>query len=235
MSARAGSTSTLLDQRLPPAGNLSDDALRAFDGHQPFARWVVGEAGLQFVLDEKQNWRLGETRLEVSVWLDEDNRYVLRLYEARLKSLCLGELYCASLTGKIQRLNSVSLAQWKRAALIAAGLARPTEVALAELPPDAPVAARETWRIIEQTLRLRRPSESELALSAPTISLWWKCSESTIKKGKAWLKRHGYIRREREEPSAHIKPMIIWRIRLAGEPPFNEESGGMLPVEKVRF
>lgn len=221
---------------LPRAGELVDEALRAFDRDEAFAEWVVVQAGLEFLWDERQWWSVGHVQIPVSVWLDPKGRFVLRLHEGWLpESLCLGELYAAAETGEIKRLRGLALAEWKRRALVAAGFARPNKISLAALPPEAPPSARETWAVVTQILADRADGECEIALSAPTVARWWSSSEARIRNGKKWLRQNGYLLKVGERPSGYGKPTDIWRIRMAGEPPLNAQSLGALLAEDGRF
>lgn len=218
---RRGTRTTGDSETLPCAGDLVQEDLRAFDKDESFAEWVCEQAGLEFLLNSSQTLYVGDYAIRASLWHDDRDRYVLRLYNHAIESLCLGELYAASSTGQVERLEGVALAQWKRRALIAAHRAHPSEVALCELPLDAPSYARKTWAIIEQILETRIGDETEIALSAPKTARWWASTEATIRNGKVWLRKHGFIRKVGERPSGHRNGTHILRIRMAGEPPLN--------------
>ncbi len=201
---------------------LTGTALARFDERREFACFVCDGAGLRCALDERQVWRFGRHKLSVTLWLDERFYYVLLIHSGwpnvpAPKSLALAEVFAASCTGELRELGRPEMARFKRRALVAAGLTpAPERVRLPALPEDAPESARRTWGAIADFLTERRMTEppgTPVALSSPWFSNWSRVPEPTIRAGKRWLEKRGFIQRVGEAPSGRGRPTYLWSVK----------------------
>jgi hypothetical protein len=89
---------------------------------------------------------------------------------------------------------------------------------LAPLPSSASSDAVETWRVIASLLESRRLTDAEDVdrdehpLVAPRLAEWaaFQPDENAIRRGKVWLRRHGFIIPTGEGPSSYSKPTTLW-------------------------
>jgi hypothetical protein len=205
------------------AYGLSGKTLAAWDGRDDFAAWVCERAGLRFE-EEEQLLTVGDAKLRLSLWRgDRDGLWIFRVWEGRPESkrtsLSLTEVFAVVVTGLVRDRRGPEGARWKRRALVEAALVAPAKVSLAQLPDDAPQTARETWNLIADLLSIRRleePPGTPVALSAPWLSEWSGVSEPTIKAGKAWLERHGFIEHVADAPGSFGRPTFLWLVREGG-------------------
>jgi hypothetical protein len=196
-----------------------------FDGMPEFGRFVCEHAGLRCVVGEKQDWAVGAHRLRVEVALDRDRViYVVWVrsgwppkLKKRTAPLILAEVYGIGITENVAYFNSPTLSYFKHRALLEAGLLDKPRVQLAELPDGAPASAVATWDLIGDLAVVRKASGQpldETPLSAPQLARWYGIGDWTIRAGKDWLERNGYITRNGLLPS-QLKPLVLWSLRRA--------------------
>jgi hypothetical protein len=198
---------------------LSGDDLGRFDGDERFAAFVLERAGLRFVEDERQVWRIAGAELAVRCWHDDRGLYVLRVMAGWPEApgpaaLSMAETFAAAVTGELGRLPVPSLVRWKRRALVEAGLIpAPRQPSLRPLPDDAPERAARTWAAVRHLLAIRRltePPGTSFPFSVPWVAGWSGEPERVVLSGKRWLVRHGYLIHVGETPSRFGRPMHLY-------------------------
>jgi hypothetical protein len=191
-----------------------------------------------------QTWTPASGGLKVKIWLDDGRRYVTHLisgWPAGLTrkrtgkpptDLALAEVYAIAVTGEIHLPRGPELARWKRRALAGAGILQPAPVRLKALPPGAPDSAESTWKAIEHLLAIRwltDPQEDPVVLSAPFLARWTGVDEQTLRRGKYWLSKQGFITKAGTVPSAGGgRPTQLWTVSLESDPSgsYNPRNGG---------
>jgi hypothetical protein len=166
---------------------------------------------------------VGGHELTVEAALDRDRLFNILYVRAgwppsadlrRRRSLCLAEVYAISLTGTVRSFRGPELARFRVRALIEAGMIAPATVTLADLPGDAPAAAVATWKVIAEhaTVRATTGDTGPMPLVAPWLASLNGTSEQTIRCGKRWLERHGFITHVADAPGHFGKKTKIWEV-----------------------
>lgn len=202
---------------LPPLPS-EKGSLREWDRREDVAALVAGFAGLPAVEGERADWTVGEATLRVSLWREpERGLLVYRVHggwpsKPARKSIALVEAYAAAVTRTLRAYQPPELARWKARMLIEFGLVGEPAVRLAPLPADAPAHAHTTWALVARLLAIRAltADDPEFAFSAPWIASYFTVDENTVRRGKAWLERHGYLSRTGLAPSRHAKDTVLW-------------------------
>lgn len=110
----------------------------------------------------------------------------------------LADVYAAQVSGRVQRLNGPSRAQWTRRLLIETGLLDAAPVSLAPLPVDAPNSARAIYDGYAKLLACRWQTQpGEPAPFALDFARDWcgGISAWQVGAGKAWLIENGYLQK----------------------------------------
>jgi hypothetical protein len=243
------SVTTLAYTATAYAEKLCADELAALDGDPDFARFLSTKAGIRFTQDDPQPVALGEQTLTVRWWIDDHDRYVIRAVgEGRspvfpgtnIQALKAGQFYATLCAGRIIRPTGPSLARWKRRALAEADLIALPSVVLKPLPGDAPPYLARVWLTIGLLVQVRRlvdPDETRLPLEWTFLADWCGCDEIDVRRGRAWLDRHGFIWRAGLVAVGKPKPMVLWGI--AEEPTtesawLNAPARGEIEREQAR-
>lgn len=185
----------------------------------------VERAGLRMNLERgaRQVWRVGEHELVVSIWLDRNVNYTLWIHEGwpekpAPKALKLAEVYAISTTGELRKLRKPEMGHFKRRALLEAGLVDPPPP-LPPLPDGATDTAVKTWEeaigVVHAERRLKEPAGTPMALATGRLAKWSGLDEGTVRSGKDWLRRHGFIEKVGEVESGYPRPTYLWKIKEA--------------------
>jgi hypothetical protein len=201
---------------------IDRETLIAFDRRADFARFVCQRAGLAFALDRQQQWQVAGHVLTVELQLDRRELHVFFVRDgwptspdlSPRKSLCMAEVYAIAVTGQLRRFRRPELARWKTRALIEAGLIESEAVSLPPLPPNAPAAAVATWKAIAEvaTIRATCGDAGPMPLVAPWLASLNGTNEQTIRAGKHWLARNGWIIHAADGPGRFGKSTHLWRL-----------------------
>lgn len=218
-------------------GHLRGDDLAEYDCREDFAAWVVRRAGLEWQLEEEQAWRVAGHRIDVTLWQDDAERFVLLIRRGwpppdAPASLCLAEVVQAAVGGELPKRTagrkSPELSRWKARALIEAGLYPRPPVSLAPLLARAPLSAGATWALVGDLLAARRvtePGDDVTPLNIPFLLKWagWLpqldgLREGTVKSGRGWLARNRYLTDAGPvAPGPFGNPLKGWRVALLAE------------------
>lgn len=136
------------------------------------------------------------------------------------ESLCLPELYAITVACDATQLpGRQELPRWRWRALGERGWLQPATVYLPPLPDDASPDARATYAVIGSLLKIRwlgDPSDKPIPLSAPFMARWAGAhndtDENTIRNGKRWLEKNGFLERVGEAPGRQERPTVLWLI-----------------------
>jgi hypothetical protein len=203
--------------------------LGEFDADARYAVFVCRQAGFPAeVSSAKRVWRIGDVELTVSLWLDEEVRYVVFVHAGwsgrpAPRSLILAQVYAVAVHGELRVAKGPELARWRNRALIDAGLvARPT-VSMPELADSAPPSAKKTWSLIEQLLAARNLTDSPaepVPLNAPFLERWsgGTITASEIVSARQWYEANGYIVHVDDAPGIFGKPLKLWQLRDPTKP-----------------
>jgi hypothetical protein len=208
------------------AGELAGEALVDWDARTEFGQFVADRAKLGIEVDVTQRWRVGGHELAVSFWIDMRSICVLRVHggwpkaatpdDPVPKALCLAEVFAIATTGELEKLRPASLKRWKVRALAEGGFITVPPVSLPRLPDAAPHAAFVTWRAIAGLLAIRRltdPPGSTVPLKASWLANWsGGVDENTVRRGKYWLQRRGYIKHVDSKNVGKPKPLYLWAV-----------------------
>jgi hypothetical protein len=212
---------------------LYGEGLERFDRDPAVARFVYQLAALDFEPLELQDWLIGTETLRISLWIDSRGRHITQIQggwpagivrrttRAVPRGLVLAEVYAISVAGVVHLPCGPELARWKRRLLQEQGALETLEVRLQTLAEGAPESAKSTWKAIESLVSVRwlsDPPEEALTLSVPFLVRWSGIDEQTLRRGKYWLQRHGFITKVGGLPSTPPRrPTDLWKVTLATE------------------
>jgi hypothetical protein len=214
-SASSPSFGGIVIARVP----LRGDALRDWDFDEGFANAMAQHLGIA-PDGSKTQWVIGDAVLGVRLWRDKERKYVVRVLEGWSDgpgALCLGQAFSLWRSERLKKPpTGPALGRVKQILLVEFRFVEPAPVALAALPPYAPRHSRETWDIVRRLLEARwlgDPPDEPFAFSAPWIADHFGVSESTIRRGKAWLKKEGFLRQVDEKTVRFGRPLGLWRAK----------------------
>lgn len=240
----------------PAFRRFTGSELAEFDKRLDVAVAVAHLLGLPAVEGERGSWTVGKTTLTLELWREPDRGfYVWRIRGERptflkRRSLAHHEVFAASVTGRLliedsdgllRRRERPELVRWRSRMLVELGVIAPAPVALPALDGSAPVDAIATREVVERLLGTRwvtEPMDEPFTFSAPWIAGSYHIDANTIRRGKTWMERHGYLERV-GTTRGHPIPAILWRARdprtgrfIGGgerERPDTRETGGEQP------
>jgi hypothetical protein len=197
--------------------NAGESDLRLFG-------FLCKSAELRSVVDRDQFWAIGQHRLVVRWELNERYRYRLRVVAGwpleltRRRSLMPAEVFAITVEQRLidWRDQRPSLARFKARLLIEAGIVEPPTVEMPPLPNDAPESAVLTWSVIRRLLEARHlvgDDTEPFPFVAPRMASWYGIDEATIRAGKLFLQRRGFLVHVTNGPvGAYGKPMHLFDI-----------------------
>ena len=115
---------------------------------------------------------------------------------------------------------------WKRRLLLDSGFVPHPAVALAELPLEAGVRARELWPSIELLIQARllggTPAEAPLPLTRRFLRRWVPMGETPVRTAMEELIALEFVTRAGRHIPNRGRPMNLWCVRLEGEAGVNQ-------------
>ena len=208
---------------------LRGDELARYDADPVFARDVAHLVGID--PETECGWTVAGSELRVRLWQGEDGLFVFRVFggwpEPEIvegewpappgpQALKLAQAFAIATMGTLDVPTGPELSRWKLRLLIELGRETRAPVVLPELPSNATEDARVTWAVVPLLLGIRRLTEpvgEPITFSAPWVARTFAVDVNTIRRGKVWLERHGYLTRVGTCPSGKPNRTVLWRVR----------------------
>ena len=128
--------------------------------------------------------------------------------------------YAAATSGQVHDLSASEYGVWKRRLLLESGLVPHPAVALAVLPVDAGVHARELWPSIELLIQARllggTPADAPLPLTRRFLRRWVPMGERPVRTAMEELIALEFVTLADTHVPNRGWPMNLWCVRVEG-------------------
>lgn len=203
------------DAPCPCDGGLHGESLKTFDRDERLIDFALERAGLSTLLDDTQQWKIGDNVLTVSKWLVENGEFALRIWTpatdtASTVSVACGsslplpgsldpaKLYAWTIAGHQFKPDPAEHAKWKLWLLIEADVVPARGPNLPDLPDDAHELAKPVWHAIRQLVAAERlcggrPPGTPIMATPSFIARWTGLSEREARDGIRRLRALGYL------------------------------------------